>query len=925
MDILERESDLVALRRAVRGAARGRGSVVYIEGVAGVGKTTLLRALGDLAAESGMRVLEATGSPLELTVAFGIARQLLERPVAELSPQARLRVLDGPAADASAVLGARAADDVEADHALHWLIAGLAALQPLVLAVDDAHVADEASVRLLHHVGRRCAELSVAVVVAARPSPHPTAAPVLAALAAEAETVIRPEPLTAASVQRLVRQALGEPDAAFVAACERATGGNPFLLAELLRLLADARVEPVADAVDRVLAAAPDGVRRRVATTLDALGGDARAVAQAVAVLASADPARVAALAGVAPEAAARAAGALERAGLLERSRALRFAHPLLATAVEDTLTAAELSDAHVRAARLLDAAGAAADEAAAHLVASRPAADPWSAALLARAGEAAMRRGDPYAAVALYRRALDEPAPEAELAELLEALGVSLARTGRSDEAVATLRRAIDLGATDEDASRRLEALGRIAFVADDFAVAVKAFSEARAIAPTADQRVLAERNLLAIGLLERPMLATVAELRDAVLADPAADAELRAIAGAAELMRCAPAIEGLSLIGDTLERLGRTPTETQLQTVGWALVAMDVVDRTFEALRLVEQWEQSARASGDRGQLVYYLTLTAWLLYRLGRLGEAQAVADEADAVVRDLSGTTLHAHVLLDLLIDRGRPEEALRRHAEEPPETSQQRGAMQDLMKGRTLAAVGRDAEALVALRRAGRTLDALEMTHPGYAPWRPYAAPLMARAGEHDEARAVADEAVALARRSGAAGGIAMTLRARAETVGGDEAVEDARQAVALYEDLPYRRDRALALIVLGERLAEASGLGDARDALRRGLDLAGETGAGGLAERARAGLVRAGARPRREALTGVGALTPSELRASRLAAAGLTNRQIAEELFVTQKTVERHLKHAFGKLGVTRRYALAAALGDAAVSDEIAR
>ena len=115
------------------------------------------------------------------------------------------------------------------------------------------------------------------------------------------------------------------------------------------------------------------------------------------------------------------------------------------------------------------------------------------------------------------------------------------------------------------------------------------------------------------------------------------------------------------------------------------------------------------------------------------------------------------------------------------------------------------------------------------------------------------------------------------------------------------------------LVDLGAALRRRGRTEAAREPLREALHLADQGGAVRLAERARAELHAAGARPRRAALTGRGALTPAERRVATLAAEGRTNRQIAQELFVTQRTVETHLTHTFAKLDVTSRDALAGA------------
>ena len=126
-----------------------------------------------------------------------------------------------------------------------------------------------------------------------------------------------------------------------------------------------------------------------------------------------------------------------------------------------------------------------------------------------------------------------------------------------------------------------------------------------------------------------------------------------------------------------------------------------------------------------------------------------------------------------------------------------------------------------------------------------------------------------------------------------------------------------RLEHGKALVALGSALRRAGRRGDAREPLRRGLDITSARGSRAVAEYARSELSASGARPRREAVTGPGSLTPSERRVAELAAAGQTNRDIAQALYVTPKTVEVHLTSAFRKLGISARSGLRAALGDA--------
>jgi DNA-binding CsgD family transcriptional regulator len=163
-------------------------------------------------------------------------------------------------------------------------------------------------------------------------------------------------------------------------------------------------------------------------------------------------------------------------------------------------------------------------------------------------------------------------------------------------------------------------------------------------------------------------------------------------------------------------------------------------------------------------------------------------------------------------------------------------------------------------------------------------------------------------------RFGAARAVGIVLRARALLDRGDAVVQGLEAAVRTLADSPARLEHARAVVDLGAALRRAGRRSEARDMLGAGLDAADRCVAGQLAARARAELRAAGARPRRERLSGPDALTASERRVAEMAADGLTNRQTAQALFVTTKTVEMHLGHAYPKLGITRRIELTAAL-----------
>jgi DNA-binding NarL/FixJ family response regulator len=195
-----------------------------------------------------------------------------------------------------------------------------------------------------------------------------------------------------------------------------------------------------------------------------------------------------------------------------------------------------------------------------------------------------------------------------------------------------------------------------------------------------------------------------------------------------------------------------------------------------------------------------------------------------------------------------------------------------------------------------------------------SPWRSLTGLALARLGREEEARALIGEELALARRYGAPRALGNALLAAAEIASATERLDLLREAVAVLEDSPARVMRARALGELGGALRRAGQRVEAREPLRRGLELATRCGAHAVAARAREELVATGARPRRAALSGPEALTPSELRVVDLAAKGASNRDIAQSLFVSLRTVEAHLTRAYQKLGIASRSELAEGL-----------
>src|SRR6476469_5266868 len=315
--ILERDAELAALAAAVAAAEAGHGSLVLVEGPAGMGKTTLL---GAACRGPGARVLTARGLALEQGFGYGIVRQLLD-PV-----RGEAGLMDGAAALAARVFDWAEAGPVEDDvayatmHGLYWMVANLGG--PLVLAVDDAHWADAPSLRWLAHLAARVEHLPVALLLAVRDGPDE---PELIGELRAAGTRIRLGPLGPDATAALVRSRLGAGPGNGVdgAGAQRgrdwhaSTGGNPFLLEALATALRDGdqKAEPIAQAVLRRIG--PEGPEAgRLTRALAVLGGPA--------------PLRqAAALAGLDLPAAARLADRLRAADVLAPGSVLEFAHPI--------------------------------------------------------------------------------------------------------------------------------------------------------------------------------------------------------------------------------------------------------------------------------------------------------------------------------------------------------------------------------------------------------------------------------------------------------------------------------------------------------------------------------------------------------------------------------------------------------------------
>jgi DNA-binding CsgD family transcriptional regulator len=920
--LLERERELAMIERCLADAGAGHGRLAIVEGPAGIGKTTLLNAGRLLAGARGMRVLAARGAPLEQNFSYGVVRQLFEPFVAASVGPGSEGLLKGAAA-----LAMRALADVEPSlrlapedasfstlHGLYWLTANLSAREPLVMLVDDCHWVDAASLRFLAHLGARLDELPVLVLVTVRDGDRATAPELLGGFLSFASESIRLSPLGAGAATSVVRGRLGMATDGFCRACHEATGGNPLLLRALVASVISDDAEPNDEASARITAYGAENVARLLARRLASLAPGAGAFVRALAVLGDDSPIRhVARHAELEFEDAAELADALRGASVLASSVALAFAHPIVRAAAEEAMGSEERALAHARAASLLAEEEAPADRIALHLLRAHPRGDPEVVATLRAAAAIAAGRGAPETAITYLRRALEEPPPRASRAALLLELGLAEMGLRRHPGAVAQLAEAVAMiDAPSERAGAALLA-GRALGVAGYFQEAAAVLESVR----DPDPRIVAE--LAANGC---QLAARVSDALNAL--GRYSDSNLPAGPGwhLMQVMlayRSLVAGEPCAIVGGLLDRglAGSELFGEESLVAVYAAMSLVLIDRLDDAERLCTAFIEEGRRRGAPSIVATFAFPRAFASLRRGALRDAEADARwsfeaKLAMVARSESGpTSWSLEFLVDALTEMGdfaAADQALARVGAldgRPPQMLAWAFVLE--ARGRLRVAQGRLRDGLGDLREAGERWKRLDCDRASGSRWREDAALVLAQLGETDEAQRLAAEqlelarALALTRALGAATRVAGTVAPRTE------GIPLLRQAVELLGDTPARLELARALVELGAALRRDGHRIEARDHLRRGLELAHRAAAAPLAARAREELLAAGGRPRKPIFTGVEALTASELRVARLAAAGRTNREIAESLFVTQRTVETHLRHAFQKLDIARR------------------
>jgi len=230
-------------------------------------------------------------------------------------------------------------------------------------------------------------------------------------------------------------------------------------------------------------------------------------------------------------------------------------------------------------------------------------------------------------------------------------------------------------------------------------------------------------------------------------------------------------------------------------------------------------------------------------------------------------------------------------------------------------GRLALARDEPAEAALHFADAGKRLSSMGYAGPPLSAWRAWLAIAHARSGDPEAGVEPARREIEAARTAGSTRVQGIAEVALALCSPPTEQAELLEAGVETLRGSPAQIELSMALTELGAALRRRGAAAKARDPLAEAVEIARACGAAALEERARAELVAAGARPRRRALSGAEALTPSELRVAVLVAEGRTNREVAQALFLSEKTVEGHLRGVFRKLEIGSRTEVADHLG----------
>ncbi|WP_328665931.1 AAA family ATPase [Streptomyces sp. NBC_00322] len=906
--LIGRQRELATLGELTRHAAPG--TAVIVRGGSGVGKSALLRRVLRRARADGQLVLCATADSLDTPADFGVVHQLLEHVAEEqLDETVQAAIADFQAPYRAAAALTRTGRRV-------------------VLGIDDLQWADTASVTWLGRLLRRLDGLRITVVTTMGPEVPSGDEHSIGTLLPLFRHRIWLTPLGDTEVGELAEAVLGtEPEPDFVTACRTATGGIPALLHALLRSIRTHGAAPDADTGADLARYVPAEVGRTLQARLRACGPDAVATAEVAAVLAGSPTptADLIACAADMPQPAVEdSLHTLTATGLMVRAEGgTAFSCPVLSVAVANEVLPSRRQELHARAARFLIDQGAAWDSVVPHLL-NAPLGQEWAIDALLRAADEAMARGDRAAALGCLQRALREPLPDPVRAQALASLGeAELARCVPS--AVHSLRRSLDLATAPGEQAAAARSLSAALFTLDRYPEGLDVLEHVSERIRAAG-RVDALRLEIDLVYARLSRTSTAASAMPRLMAMDLAEAEgtlvrrpLAALLSLRSIMDGGNPADAVAYAQQAMSG-GVCPADDESFVYTAPVLALAAAGRSDLALAHVDATMDAVRAGGSALRSAYLSTLRAGVNYRVGNVAGCEA---DAHAAVESLRGvgagpTTSHSVAMwTDALVKQGRTEEAeqlLADHGLMGRLNPHWANDFTALVRGRLRMVQGRAREGLADFLHAGARARTRRMAGPAVLPWRSEAALAHACLGEHEEASALVEEELTLAQAWGIPEVTGVALRARGVITGGSAGAEMLRESIRLLEASTARFSYAQALADCGA-LVRRNGLPSAAwSVLQQAVSVAKQCGAIAVEAFALEELRAAGYRAESRASRGLEALTRSERRVAKLAAEGMTNKEIAASLFVGLRTVEVHLSKAYHKLGISGRAGLAEAL-----------
>ncbi|MFI8950010.1 ATP-binding protein [Streptomyces sp. NPDC053750] len=871
----EREEEIATITRAVDTLCADRsspGTLLVARGEAGLGKTALLAETRRIAEARGCAVWSARGGETLRSVPFNVVRQLLQPALVSMLPEEAREYLGDWYEIAGPALGIADPGERQADPqgVCDGLVAAVRRLArrewPLVLLIDDAHWADQETLRWLAAFAERLDETSVLVVVARRPGDVTgDSARHLDAAAAKGRPLAPLNALTPDATAGLTRATVGDhADAAFCREVWAVTGGNPYETVELLAKVQDSELEPVESQAAELRALNQSARGGGLVARLEQLGVDATRFAWAAAILGGGITVdMVARLATLDRHTAARCAELLYAARILTTpdpaagqpaAGDLEFVHPLIATAVYNSIPDALCTAMHGIAAQLVADSGLGAAAASRHLLRVHPDDDPEVVEQLRDAAREHLAVGAPDAARRCLERALQEPPLPSTHARVLYELGCATLLTAPATT-IGHLRTALGMPGLDSD--QRVNAVFRLSEALlhnDQLEEAVRTVEAeaARTSDPSARLRLQAVQYMwegIHPGETSTPgRSARLAEIAGTCTGRDNTERALLILRGFDAMSHGENAEEVVELCDRTLVNgrlapgLGWTDSEWGLELPMMLANCYAYADRLDRAEALFNEALRAYESAGwSGGHLALAHTYVGLGHRRRGRLREAEkslrASLRIAERVGRGLPLYWSAVCNLIDTLLARGHVAEA-RSVADgygfDPPYPSTIVLPEPRSVRGRLLLATGRTKEGINELEAAEKAATTRGRHNPVVAPWATQLARALATEDPGRAAR-LASDARRQAERFGTDTAIGEALRCAAALETGQRAVRLAAQAVTYLEASPCQYEHAAARVEYGIAARSAT-------ELERGMALADSCGADGLVARAREAL-----------------------------------------------------------------------------------